>query len=184
MSKFILSVVAAGLSFGVAVAGPGGKGSGGGHSSFPSSGSHMSSYHPSSYHTTSNYHSSNSHWGWGNSNYKSFPSNFSGKSFSHGYYFGKSWNQWSYKCWWPKYGCNCYWCPYTSCYYYWCEPSCCYYPISYVQYAPPTQVQVQVTNVTPAPIPTPAPTPGPALQTQTQTQTQGAPPAGIPPLPQ
>jgi hypothetical protein len=171
MKKFILSVVAAGLSFGVAVAGPGGKGSSSNHPSFPSSGSHMSSgYHPTS-----------SHWGMSsNSNFKkTFPSNFGGKSFSHGFYFpGKSWNHWTYQCYWNKYGCQCYWCPTTCCYYYWCEPSSCYYPISYVQYAPPTQVQVQVSNVIPAPAP------APVLQTQSQTQTQGAPPAGIPPLPQ
>jgi hypothetical protein len=171
MKKFILSVLAAGLSVGVVVAGPSGKGQGGnGH---PSNGSHMGSW---GFPSKSNYHL----------NY--------GKSFSHGFYYpGKFHDHWSFKCWWPKYGCYTYWCPSTSCYYYWSEPANCYYPVSYASYAAPTQVQVQVTTpvtvATAAPVAPPAPAPvavPPAVQTQTQSQTQGlgAPPAGYPPLPQ
>ena len=108
-------------------------------------------------------HTTSSHWGMPSSNHGSF-----GKSFSHGTYFpGKNRHHWTYHCYWPKYGCECYWCPHTSCYYYWCEPSCCYYPVSYVQYAPPTQVQVQVS--TPVTVAAPVPAPAPVLQTQTQT---------------
>ncbi len=126
MTKFILSVVAVTLSVGVAVAGPGGKGSSGSHQRFPSNGSHMSS----------NYHPSSNHWRWSNGGFqKTFPSNFGGKSFSHGFYFpGRSWNHWSYHCYWPKYGCQCYWCPTTSCWYYWCPPDDCYYPVDYCPY--------------------------------------------------
>jgi hypothetical protein len=178
MKKFILSVVATGLCVGAAVAGPGGKPTGSSHPS-PSSGSHMGTSHIGTSHmgSWSNYKSSSFH--------NNFGSGFGGKSFSHGFYFpGKSWNHWTYNCWWPKYGCQCYWCPYTSCYYYWCQSASCYYPISYVQSAPPTQVQVQVTNVAPTPAPVSTPAPLLQTQTQTQTQTQGAPPAGIPPLPQ
>ena len=73
MKKFILSVLAAGLSVGVVAAGPNGKGSSG--NNHPSHGSHVGS------------------WGFP-SNYKgsSFPSKSSyhqnfGKSFSHGFYY-------------------------------------------------------------------------------------------------
>lgn len=189
MKKFILSVLAAGLSVGVVVAGPGGKGQGGNshpsngsHTSSPSNGSHMGSWgFPSS--------------GYKGSKFSNYHQNY-GKSFSHGFYYpGKFHDHWSFKCWWPKYGCYCYWCPSTSCYYYWCEPANCYYPISYASYAAPTQVQVQVTTpvtvATAAPVAPPAPAPvpvPPAVQTQAQSQTQtqgpGAPPAGYPPLPQ
>lgn len=103
-----------------------------------------------------------------------------GKPFKGGFcYPGKYHDHWSYRCYSPKYGCDCYWCPSTCCYYYWCEPACCYYPISYISYAPPyavaaqSQVQVQV-------------------QVQSQAQTQGVvptslpggPPPGVPPLPE
>ena len=185
MKKFILSVLAAGLSIGVAVAGPSGKGPSGG--SHPSGPSHMPSSHPSS--MSGGYKGS------------SFPSKSNyhltyGKSFSHGYFYpGKYHDHWSFKCWWPKYGCYTYWCPSTSCYYYWCEPANCYYPVSYCSYAAPTQVQVQVTTpvtvAAAAPVAPPAPVAlPPAVQTQTQTQTQsqtqglGAPPAGYPMPPQ
>jgi hypothetical protein len=106
-----------------------------------------------------------------------------GKSFSHGYYYpGQYHSHWTYQCYWPKYGCNCYWCPSSSCYYYWCPTASCYYPISYIASAPPTY--------TPAPsYPAPVQTQV-QVQTQTQTQTQtqaqaiGGPPPGIPALPQ
>jgi hypothetical protein len=177
VKKFILSVVAAGLSVGVVVAGPSGKGQGG--NSHPSGGSHMGN-HPS--------HMSGGYKGSSFSNYHLSH----GKSFSHGFYYpGRYHNHWSFRCWWPKYGCYTYWCPSTSCYYYWCESANCYYPLSYASYAAPTQVQVQVntpvTVAAPAPVVPPAPVAvPPAVQTQTQSQTQGlsAPPAGYPPLPQ
>jgi hypothetical protein len=201
MNKFILSVVVAGVSIGAAVAGPGGGkgpgGNGGGNGGGKPSGGNS---HPS-FPSHVSHSPSNNHWGM-SSSFKG--SNFSskgnyhvnfGKSFSHGFFYqGKNHNHWSFSCYWPKYGCNTYWCPSACCYYYWCEPASCYYPISYVSYAPPTQVQVQVTTpvtiaapVAPAPAPYVAPAP---VQTQTQTQTQtqaqgvGGPPAGYPPLPQ
>jgi hypothetical protein len=103
-----------------------------------------------------------------------------GKSFSHGYYYpGKNHFQWTYQCYSPKYGCNCYWCPSACCYYYWCQPSNCYYPVSYIASAPPCY--------TPAPSYAPsyaAPAPVQVqVQTQTQTQTQtqaNGPPPGVP----
>jgi hypothetical protein len=179
MKKFILSVVVAGLAVGAAAAKPGG-----GNGSGPKSPSHGS---PSG------------HWGMPSGGYKGISHSTSssyhlsfGKSFSHGFFYsGKHHNHWSFSCWWPKYGCYTYWCPSTCCYYYWCEPASCYYPISYVAYAPPTQVQVQVTApvtvaapVAPAPVVPPAPVVQTQTQTQTQTQGLGAPPAGYPPLPQ
>ncbi|HEX3148938.1 MAG TPA: hypothetical protein VHR66_12725 [Gemmataceae bacterium] len=128
MSKFILSVVVASLTIGVAVAGPGSKGnSGGNHSSPPSMGSKPSM-------PTSNFKVTNTNY------HLTF-----GKSFSGGIlYQGKNHNHWSYSCFCPKFGCTCYWCPSTLCYYYWCEPACCYYPITYIAVAPPVLVQVQV----------------------------------------
>lgn len=80
-----------------------------------------------------------------------------GKSFAGGVYFpGKYHNCWSYQCYWPKYGCNCYWCPSNSCYYYWYEPARCYYPISYITVATPAYVQAPLTISGP-----PAGVPGP-----------------------
>jgi hypothetical protein len=62
-----------------------------------------------------------------------------GKTFGGGWYYpGKQHSHWSYQCYWPKYGCNCYWCPSTCCYYYWYEPAGCYYPVSYITVKTPT----------------------------------------------
>ena len=69
-----------------------------------------------------------------------------GKSFSGGiYYPGKVHSQWSYQCYWPKYGCNCYWCPSSCSYYYWYEPAGCYYPISYITVATPVYATAPLT---------------------------------------
>jgi hypothetical protein len=81
-----------------------------------------------------------------------------GKTFSGGiYYPGKYHNQWTYQCYWPKYGCTCYWCPSTCCYYYWYEAAGCYYPVSYITVKTPIYVF--------------------------SSASYGSPPAGIPGLP-
>jgi hypothetical protein len=120
------------------------------------------SYHMSNYHT-SNYHTNSYHTKYGT-------------SFKGGYFYkGKDHHQWTYRCWWGKYGCYTYYCPYTCCWYYWYPQDCCYYPCSYVSYATPayesapvgvptgvTQV-VNVANNSPGAVPagaTPLPPPG------------------------
>jgi hypothetical protein len=144
MNKFIITTAIAVLMVGAAVAGPGGKGqSNGGNHSTPS---HPTASKP----TTGNHHTTSN-------NFKSVSNyhlNF-GKTFSHGFcYQGKSHSHWSFNCYWPKYGCQCYWCPSTCGYYYWCESACCYYPVSYITIAPPVQVvTVPVTVVIPAGFP-------------------------------
>ncbi len=111
MRRFLLSVVAVGLSLALAAtaeAGPkgGSKGSSKGVSnSHQSGGSH-------------NYHVTN-----GN------------KLKSGGFYYkGKDHHHWSYQCWDKRYGCNCYWDGGLGCYYYWCQPDDCYYPVDYCPY--------------------------------------------------
>jgi hypothetical protein len=195
MRKFILSTLVAGLTVGVAVAGPGGSGKGGGSGGKPSGGNQSGPSMGGGYKPSGNWNGwggFKTHSGGGFVSKLSYHQQF-GKSFSHGFcYVGKNHCHWTYSCWWPKYGCNAYWCPSTCCYYYWCEPTGCYYPISYISYAPPVTVvvapvQVQVS----APVTVAAPPAPPApyvaqtqVQTQTQTQGVGGPPPGIPALPQ
>jgi hypothetical protein len=61
-----------------------------------------------------------------------------GTKFKDGYFFrGHDHSHWSYRYWWPKYGCYTYYCPSSCCWYYWYAPHCCYYPCSYVGSATP-----------------------------------------------
>jgi hypothetical protein len=58
-----------------------------------------------------------------------------GTKFDHGFFYkGKHHNHWSYRCWYPEFGCYCYWDPCLCEYFYFCEPDCCFYPISYCPY--------------------------------------------------
>jgi hypothetical protein len=58
-----------------------------------------------------------------------------GTKFDKGFYYkGKNHNHWSYRCWYPEFGCYCYWDPCVCTYYYFCEPDCCFYPIAYCPY--------------------------------------------------
>src|SRR4051812_46704747 len=59
-----------------------------------------------------------------------------GKPFSHGVWYPKEHFHWTYQCYSPRYGCNCYWCPTECCYYYWYQPAACYYPVTYIACAP------------------------------------------------
>ena len=212
MKKFILSVAVVGMAVGAAVAGPGGKGSGGNsHPGSPSGGSHM---------TPSSHMPSGQLCSGGNPNYAGFDQvgDWPLTHLTAGANFDFSYNAWAaHPGWFYTYVTKDGWDPTKPLtwdeledqpflvadhppstgptgsvdgYYYWSGTSNCYYPISYVQYAPPTQVQVQVSApvTVAAPAPAPAPIPAPVVQTQTQTQTQtqgaGGPPPGVPPLPQ
>lgn len=60
------------------------------------------------------------------------------KAFGGGFFYpGLAHRHWTYRCFWPKYGCVCYWCPYTLAYYYWYAPGGCYYPVGYIAKAVP-----------------------------------------------
>src|SRR6516162_5546982 len=49
-----------------------------------------------------------------------------GTKFKDGYFFrGHDHSHWSYRYWWPKYGCYTYYCPSSCCWYYWYAPHCC-----------------------------------------------------------
>jgi hypothetical protein len=198
MKKFLLSVAVLGLSVGVLAAGPKGGGNGGGgpkgngpgpkvsgpSGPFKPSGGPSIGIKPN--HTGG---SPSGSWKNGFGSGHAYVQKF-GKSFSGGFCFpGKSHCHWTYSCFSPKYGCNCYWCPYTTCYYYWCEPACCYYPISYIAVAPPAPCPPVVTYSAPVQVQTQTQV---QVQTQTQAQAQGpvgiptggTPPPGIPALPQ
>lgn len=76
-----------------------------------------------------------------------------GKKFSQGvYYCGKNHCHWSYCCFWPKYGCDCYYCPDACVWYYYCQPRQCYLPVTCIEVAPPVVVAeataTAVNNVT------------------------------------
>ena len=122
MKRFLLSVAAVTLSLALvaaAEAGPkGGRGSkaGNGHTGDHSlSGSH-DSHGPRDYRMTHG-------------------TKLAGGGYA---YKGKGQRHWSHRCWYGKYGCECYYCPYARCWYYWYQPACCYYPVNYLPACTPT----------------------------------------------
>ncbi len=143
MKRVLLSAAAVALSLAVAAtaqAGPKGGNRGG------SSGN----YSQNNNHNTQNVYKT--------SNVKDYHLSNGFKLKDGGYsYKGKDHHQWAYKCWYAKYGCECYYCPSACCWYYWYPQDSCYYPVSYIpQYTPtyverpvsyPTGVQ-QIVNVT------------------------------------
>ena len=61
-----------------------------------------------------------------------------GTKFKGGYFYkGHEHSHWTYRYWYPKYGCYTYYCPSSSCWYYWYQPDNCYYPCSHVRSATP-----------------------------------------------
>ena len=195
MKKFILSVAVLGLSVGLLAAGPkgGGNGGNGGNGGGPKGNGPSGGFKPSAgpsvgikpSHISS---PSKGNWKGGFNPGHAYVQKYA-KPFSGGFcYQGKSHCHWTYSCFSPKYGCQCYWCPYTTCYYYWSEPACCYYPVTYVPVCPPAPV---VAYAAPAPVQVQTQT---QVQVQTQTQTQaqgpagyptgGSPPPGVPALPE
>jgi hypothetical protein len=88
-----------------------------------------------------------------------------GTRFDYGYFYsGRDHRHWTYSCYWPDYGCDCYYCPYSVTWYYWYAPRACYYPVSYIRYASPVRVAgpvgpVAVTPMAVAPVDGAAPAP-------------------------
>ena len=193
MNRLLMSVAVAALTVGVAAAGPKGN-TGGGQSGGKPSGQAPHNSGTKSHGGTQTHnsgtkshggtqtHNSGHQWGQSKTSYhdSSYFKTYS-KSFGSGYcYPGQSQSHWTYSCYSPRFGCECFWCPYTTCYYYYSAPACCYYPVSClapapIAVAPPVQVQVQTQVQT---------------QTQSQSQFQGPPsvsaarPAGVPLPPQ
>lgn len=131
MKRLLMSMAALVLGLTVSSAAQAaGPGKGGNH------GGHNGGHHNGSHHNGHNGHHNGHH-----------NSHFHGSKFSHGYWFNRSFCNWSYYCWSPRYGCNFYWEPTTCCYYYYCAPQACYYPISYISYAPPTATATATANV-------------------------------------
>ena len=180
MNRLLMSVAVAALTVGVAAAGPKGN-SGGGQSGGKPSGQAPQSSGAKAQNGTQSF-SGGRQMGQSKTSYhdSSYFKTYS-KSFGSGYcYPGQSQSHWTYSCYSPRFGCECFWCPYTTCYYYYSAPACCYYPVSClapapIAVAPPVQVQVQTQVQT---------------QTQSQSQFQGPPsvsaarPAGVPLPPQ
>jgi hypothetical protein len=84
-------------------------------------------------------HSKGGHSGYG----KDYRQRY-GTRFSHGYYYsGRHHNHWTYRCWYSRYGCECYYCPSACCWYYWSEPRNCYLPVSYIEQSRPVPVSAQ-----------------------------------------